>query len=52
MKTKGSIFFSAIKSIVKALWMLLLLLLYAVAKLAESISGFLSKVFEKLLNTR
>lgn len=52
MKTKGNIFFSAIKSIVKALWKLLLLALYAAAKLTESIAGFLSKVCDKMLNDK
>lgn len=52
MKSKGNIFFSAIKSIVKAVWKLLLLVLYAGAKLAEAIAGFLSKVFDKMLNSK
>jgi hypothetical protein len=49
-KTKGSILYSAVSYLIKGLWKLLLLGLYALAKIMEVISSFLSKVFEKMLN--
>lgn len=50
MKTKGHILFSALGSIVKALWKLLLLAMFIASKLIEAVSGFFSKIFEKMLN--
>ncbi|MCK8479051.1 hypothetical protein [Psychroserpens algicola] len=49
MKTKGSAFVSAIKYLLKGLWKLLLLCLYAVAKIVEVLSGFVAKMTDKFL---
>ncbi|WP_299223842.1 hypothetical protein [uncultured Psychroserpens sp.] len=49
MKTKGSVFVSAIKYLLKGLWKLLLLCLYAVAKIVEVLSGFVAKMTDKFL---
>ena len=50
MKTsKGHLLISSLGYIIKALWKLLLLALYALAKIAEVIAGFCSKLTEKLL---
>ena len=50
MKTKGNTFFTAIGQLIKSLWKLFLLLVYASAKTMETLAGFLSKVTEKMLN--
>ncbi|WP_298508152.1 hypothetical protein [uncultured Kordia sp.] len=50
MRTKGHIFFNALGSIVKAMWKLFLLAVFIVSKLIEAVSGFFSKLTEKMLN--
>ena len=49
-RSKGKIFFSAIGYILKALWKLLLLAIYATAKVVETFAGFIAKLTEKVLN--
>ncbi|MFV0571711.1 MAG: hypothetical protein ACK5M1_04660 [Xanthomarina gelatinilytica] len=48
--TKFRIFYAAIGLLIRGLWKLLLLGLYAVAKLMEVMAGFTTKILEKLLN--
>ncbi|MFC5044102.1 hypothetical protein [Aquimarina hainanensis] len=48
-KHKGHILFSSLGYILKAIWKLLLLGLYATAKILETLAGFCSKLLDKFL---
>lgn len=48
-KSKGQILISSIGYLLKAVWKLLLLTLYAAAKITEALVGFLVKLLDKLI---
>ena len=47
---KRHIILKSFKALIRVVWNLLLLCIYAAAKLTEIVSGFLRKLTEKLLN--
>jgi len=50
MRTKGETFVSAITYILKGIWKLLMLCIYAIAKITEVVAGFIAKITNKFLN--
>jgi len=47
---KRQIIYSTLKTILSAIWNVLLLAIYGTSKLTETVAGFLSKLTDKLLS--
>ena len=50
MSSKGGTFTKALGGTLKGIWKLLLLLIYAIARVVEILAGFVSKVTEKFIH--